>query len=426
MRIFNSTPFVLAPFGSEVAPPALSLTFILKGTFTLKPDAPCEVAKKQRPLEGDRRHLDEIGRSPAWASDLAPFKPHTDFFVLGAFHQPGGRPAPEGRASFELGPLRKELAFFGPRVATQIAEGNWHIGAPEPMTSVPLRWEFSFGGLGDKRNPMGMGIDPLEPAPGEKPGPRRIPLPQIEDPRFPLQRIGQRPAPANFAPVPASFQERRRKLGTRDRRWQVFRSPLPPKDYDPSYHNAAPGDQQAGNHPRGDEKLILRNLHPKIPELVTALPGLRPRLALVRLTAAGPVAEEVRLHLDTIVAVPDEDQLVLLWRGVTEVHTRIHPDEIPMVACDMEPLGPTSTLDDMQAKLLARYLEENSDAGQKAHDAEVMAGIREMLGKASLPPELAKLVQTEADPKTLFNALDSHLGQLLADLERKYPPGSAG
>lgn len=417
MRTLNHTPFPLVPRSSVIAPPALSVSFILKGTFAIKPNAPCEIAEKQEPISGDKTFLDEIGRSPRWSNDLVPFKPHTDFFIHGHFHQPGGQAAPEGRGGFELGPLRKELAFFGPRMATKFDDRTWQIGPAEPMTRVPLRWEFSFGGLGDRRNPMGRGIDPL---PGGNPA--IIPLPQIEDPRAPLRQPADRPVPANFAPMPIGFQARRRKLGTRDRRWQVFEAPMPPKDYDPSYHNAAPPDQQAGNYPRGDETLILRNLHPTIPELVTALPGLRPRLALLRQTDTGIKAEEVSLHLDTIVALPDEDQIVLLWRGVAPVRTRFIPDELVMIECDMEALGPTSTLDDMPAKLLAKYLaEQGAGAKEEAEqDAQTLAEIHKLLGKANLPPAVMQQALAEKDPLALYQLLNAQMDKVLAELSAKY------
>ncbi|MDE2515738.1 MAG: DUF2169 domain-containing protein [Rhodospirillales bacterium] len=417
MRTLNHTPFPLVPRNTVVTPPALSLTFVLKGSFAIKPDAPCEIAKEQQPISGEKTFMDEIGRSLSWSTDLAPFKPHTDFFVFGHFHQPGGRPAPEGRASFELGPLHKELTFFGPRVATKFDDRTWQIGPAEPMTQVPLRWEFSFGGLADRRNPMGKGIDAL---PGTVPP--AIALPQIEDPRAPLRQPGDRPIPANFAPMPSRFSARRRKLGTRDQRWQVFRAPLPPDDYDPSYHNAAPPDQQAGNYPRGDEKLILRNLHPTIAELVTYLPGLRPRLALLRQTDAGVVAEEVTLHLDTIVALPDEDQIVLLWRGVTPIRTRFIPDEVLMTECDMEALGPVSKLDDMPAKLLAKYLADQGASTKEdaEQDAQTLAEIHKLLAKADLPPAVMQAAQAEKDPVALYQLLSTHMDKVLAELSAKY------
>src|SRR5882757_6513382 len=153
MRIINNTLFEFLSLPSEVVPPQQSLTLVVKGTFDLKDGAICTPSEKQRGISGDEPYLDDVGRSLAWASDLAPFKPRTDVYVIGAFHQPGGVAAPEGRASFTLGPLHKELAFFGARSAVRQADKPVSITAPAPMVSVPLRWEYSFGGLDDPRNP---------------------------------------------------------------------------------------------------------------------------------------------------------------------------------------------------------------------------------------------------------------------------------
>ncbi len=419
MRIIKDMPFEFMPLPSEVVPPQQSLTLIVKGTFNIKDGAICTPAETQRKISGDETYLDEIGRSLAWASDLAPFKPHTDVYVIGSFHQPGGAAAPEGRASFSLGPLRKELAFFGPRQAMRRADGTIAVSRPAPMVSVPLRWEYSFGGLADPRNPMGLGIDPQPTADGGM----AIPLPLIEDPADPMRTLRDRPRPANFAPVPQGFEERRRKLGTHDQRWSVFRAPLPPKDYDPSHHNAAPEDQQAGNYPHGDETLALRNLHPTLPTLTTGLPGLRIRAGLVRATAAGAVAEEVAMHLDTVVALPDDDQIVLVWRGVTPLHMTFMPDEVLLLQCEAEPLGAPATGPSLTERMLAAYRApgEADAAAEKAELDQTLGEIRKLLSKANLPPDLAKKLETETDPQVIYNLLDGHMTKILDDLARKYP-----
>ncbi len=219
-----------------------------------------------------------------------------------------------------------------------VSEGNghWSISPAQPVAQVPLRWEYSFGGLNEPRNPLGRGIDPLS----DEKGPACIPLPQIEYPDDGFHKYGDRPRPANFAPVPPRFTERRSKLGTRDQHWANFRAPLPPKDYDPSVHNAAPGDQQAKGYPRGNEALSLRNLHPRFPEFNTRLPGLRVRAGILRTQPEGKAvgdmkAEEVRMRLDTIVILPDEDELVLLWRGVVTLHGR-KETEILLLQAEIE------------------------------------------------------------------------------------------
>lgn len=419
MRVIKNTPFEFLPFPSKVTPPQASLTLIVKGTFDIKDGAICTPAEKQRKVSGDEPYLDEIGRSLAWASDLAPFKPRTDVYITGSFHQPGGVAAPEGRASFSLGPLRKELAFFGPRQAMRRADGTIAMTKPAPMVSVPLRWEYSFGGLTDPRNPMGLGIDPQPTADGGM----AIPLPQIEDPADPMRTLRDRPRPANFGPVPQGFEERRRKLGTHDQRWSVFRAPLPPKDYDPSHHNAAPEDQQAGNYPRGDETLVLNNLHPTLPTLTAGLPGLRIRAGLVRATATGVVAEEVAMHLDTVVAVPDDNQIVLVWRGVTPLHMAFMPNEVLLLQCEAEPLDAPAAGPSLTERMLAAYQapQEAEAAAQKAELDQALGEIRKLLSKANLPPALAKRLEAETDPQVIYNLLDGHMTTILDDLARKYP-----
>ncbi|MGO1077496.1 DUF2169 family type VI secretion system accessory protein [Inquilinus sp. CA228] len=424
MRIIKDVPFEFLPLPSKVIPPQQSLTLIVKGTFDLKNGAICTPAAKQREISGDTPYLDDIGRSLAWASDLAPFKPRTDVYVIGSFHQPGGVAAPKGRASFTLGPLHKELAFFGPRHAVRQADETVSVTAPEPMVSVPLRWEYSFGGLDDRRNPMGLGIDGQPATDGRT----VTPLPLIEDPANPLRTLRDRPRPANFAPVPQGFEERRRKRGTHDRRWSVFRAPLPPRDYDPSHHNAAPDDQQAGNYPRGDETLVLRNLHPTVPTLTTGLPGLRIRAGLLRATAAGGVAaEEVPMHLDTVVAVPDDDQIVLVWRGVTPLHMKFMPDEVLVLQCEAEPLDAPATQPPLPDRMLAAYQAEEAAgaAAEQAETAKSVGEIRKLLSKAKLPPGLAKAIETETDPQVIYDLLDGHLTTILDGLKQKYPQVAA-
>ncbi|HUA76119.1 MAG TPA: DUF2169 domain-containing protein, partial [Acetobacteraceae bacterium] len=420
MRIVNLTPFELLARPQQPAPPDWALTVVLKGTFTLKPDAPCPPAAKHKPIQGDETFLDEIGRSLRWADDGAPIKPHTDFYILGSFHQPGGVPAPFGRASFELGPLSKELLFFGPRFATPGRQ--WEIGPPAPVASVPLRWEFSFGGLSDPRNPLGRGIEPATLPDGSE----ALALPQIEYPEQRLRKLGDRPPPANFAPVPPGFESRLAKRGTYDQRWAVFRAPLPPLDFDPSYYNAAPGDQQAGNFPRGDETLILRNLHPSLPELRTRLPGVSPHAGVLVAEGMSASPQPVTMNLDTIVAMPEEDALVLVWRGVVPLRGGALSEEILWLQVELEE---TSAEKPPFAPLAARMLNgwqpaaaapAAAPAAPPAEDEDVAKSLgeaRKLLAGVALPPALAQLVAEENDPNILFDALGKHIEETLSSLE---------
>jgi hypothetical protein len=416
-RIVNHTPFALKIIDESAVPGHRTVSVVVKATFDIVNGQPATIAKQQRPIQPDTPHMDELGRSLAWPTDMVPWKPNTGFFIIGAFHQPAGIAAPTGRAAFTFGPLHKELLFLGPRRAEQQPDGNWTLHTATPMTTVPLRWELSYGGVSDPRNPYGKG-QKIETVNGTK----VIHLPQIEDPLHRLTSMHDRPEPANFAPVPPMFQARQRKLGSRDREWALFRAPLPPLDYDPSYANAAPDDQQVGDHPRGDETITLLNLHKNHPRLVVTLPGLKIRVAALRASPAGLVPEDVPIINDTVIMVPDDDQLVLLFRGRIALRTTDYETELPWIACEMERLGAPASPSSPAERLLARATreEDKANAALATLNAQSMAEIAKLLPKAKLPPELAALIMSEPDPMKVFRALETHTNTLIDAAMAKY------
>ena len=411
-QFFNPTPFHFTPIDSPAAWGRNTLTFAVKATFDLVAGAMATPAKDQLPFAGDTPHMDQIGRSLAWPDDLVPWKPHTDFFIVGAFHQPGGVPAPEGQAAFRFGPLAKRLRIHGPRMASRLpGTTEWSITAPEPVASVPLRWEFSLGGLRDRRNPYGLGRDPQM-------------IDGLEVLRLPLIESASAPdMPDNFCPVPSMFDERRRKLGTRDQRWSLFRAPMPPEDFDPSCVNAAPSDQQAGDSPRGDETITLINLHAAMPQLTVLLPGIRMRVAVLRRTPDAVLAEEVPMRLDTIGVLPDAGKLVLLWRGVVDISARNYNDEILMAECAAVPAMDPGTEPDLPRQLFDRW--KAAEAAEEKKEAVVAANaqaeIMKLLPKANLPPGLAAMIEKGGDPAEVFTALEKHISDALAALQARLP-----
>ena len=417
MQINNNTPFKLIELEQRTYPTGWEKTFIVKGTFTLPHNGVSEISDSQREICGDQKYMDEIGRSPSWASDLAPHKPHSDFFIFGHFYQKDGIAGPQGKASFEFGPLKKELAFFGPRYAVQNTSGSWKFTTPEAMVSVPLRWEYSFGGLSDRRNPMGLGLELAS-----RGGIRAIALPLIEDPHHLIARMGDRPAPANFAPVPLNFSPRREKLGTRDKRWQTFRAPIPPEDFDPSYHNAAPSDQQAGNYPRGDEKLVLNNLHCANSNIVTYLPGIRPCMGLIRQIDDVLSAESVHLNLDTVVALPDENQIVLIWRGKVCICDHKDPNEFVLLQCEFESINEPSKFADLPNQMLIKYEQviQNKIDRNTSHEEKTIAEIKENIKKLPLPASTIDELSAESDPEKLLVNLERHLDSFLMEIQNRF------
>ncbi len=335
MNVFNTTPYVFFPYDASLAPTLPALTLIVRGTFAFRTGAPATAkpAKEQKPPRGDEQHLDDLGRSLAYSSDLVPMKPRGEVLVYGTCHTPDGYPKPSHEVSITVGPIQKTLKVTGPRVFVEDLMGRFTPGRTAPFTVMPVRWELAFGGLSFPANPLGRGMEPIPDESG-----KLIPyLPCIEYPDSHMTDPKDRPVPAGLGPIAPAWAPRSKQNGTRDQRWSMFRAPLPPKDFDPGFYNAAPRDQQLKTgHFRGDEPVVLTGLHKTQQKLSTALPGKRVRVfAVVETPIEGTdetqrVFSEIEMSLDTVHLDVDKAEMVLLWRGQVAVRT---PEFAEVEAC---------------------------------------------------------------------------------------------
>lgn len=199
--------------------------------------------------------------------------------------------------------LDKTLRFTGPR---EFRKGflGWHLTEPEPATRVSLGWEQAFGGTSQIINPEHE-HDPLAPEfllnevcysnplgcgwlehrheklHHELIGNKllRLRAPQIENLDEPIERLvrPQQPAgpldahamaeatgtygytPAGFGLVGRAWAPRLALAGTYDEEWQANIWPGLPADFDFTYWNGAPADQQIA-YPTPDAHITLFNL----------------------------------------------------------------------------------------------------------------------------------------------------------------------
>ena len=184
-------------------------------------------------------------------------------------------------------------------VSASDAVGGASASEPAPFAKIPLGWESAVGGEGYARNPVGKGLEDE--------------LPHLEDPQRPLKGRRDRPEPVSFAPISGNWPQRASKRGKKyGRSWRKKRAPWFSADFDWSYFNAAPADQQLSGYLRGDESVVFQNMHPRVPTWETRLPGLRIR-AFTK-DVQGTV-RDVKTELDTLYADLDEGRLYLTWRG---------------------------------------------------------------------------------------------------------------
>jgi hypothetical protein len=101
-----------------------------------------------------------------------------------------------------------------------------------------------------------------------------------------------------------------------------------PDDVDAAFFNAAPGDQQV-REIRADERLLLENLHPEQPRLVT-------NLELLSISATvdygGGSVQDVRLRCDTLAIDTDRGTASLVWRGTVRLSHPAQPGRVVVTA----------------------------------------------------------------------------------------------
>lgn len=230
-----------------------------------------------------------------------------EFLVTGRAYAPGGVPSPAVQVSVRLGDRSKRLLVAGDRHV----EGD-RPTQPRPFVEMPIDWGRAFGGPKFAENPLGRGMveDPIEGLGF------RIRMPNVLDPALPPQERDRRPA--GFGPMDVMWPQRARFAGTYDDRWLKEEFPGYPRDIDWRFFNVAPYDQHFPRPFQGDEEYALENLHPTESMLAGRLPGLAPRLFVVR-RGAEDGFEEVPLALTTVWFFPHRRRVILVHHGVATI-----------------------------------------------------------------------------------------------------------
>jgi len=375
----------------------------LRTTSEIKSYGTLQFIPEQAPLAVTDDYHGEMNKSSVrQEGDLAPFKPRCDVIVIGMAYAPMGRPArrftagiridgpkqsrplpprPQGlnptmapspaalaawekeaaelRANPLQGPviLDRLLAVCGPRWWEKGTLGGWALTSPEPIVSLPLRYEYAFGGECriDKNEPSARYVEPkyrlTEEQRRQHPdGPEKAPVahtacetnpvgmgyaeewylkakkikrvkaPQIDLPDDPVREFGKTYTAQGFGVIAKAWLPRRTLCGTIDDAFIKSGRPLP-EDFDFAFWNGAHPDLQVP-WLAGNEEITLTNLCPHNMSGATrdksgntllrfALPGHQP-FVLVRYED-GEMAP-TQAELDTLVIEPDEKKVSCVYR----------------------------------------------------------------------------------------------------------------
>ncbi len=312
LQLKNQTPFaaVMALFPDADGIETLYVT--VKATFDLG-GGPHIADEQLPPLVGDQFWADPETSSVKYASDMHLAKPTTDVALVGRARPPQERAVPQLDVTFSAAEHRKTVRVFGNRTWRKDGKAT----PPEPFESVPLAYEFAFGGthvieseapeeLAEVRNPVGRGFRGKRKD-AEMAG---LPLPNIEDPAALVEKVGDKAVPQGFGFVAPFWMPRMAYAGTYDEAWQKKRAPYLPEDFDPRFFNAAHPDLVFDRYLEGGEPIEILNASRHGP-LQFSLPACALQAAV---NIAGSV-ETPPLNLETVLVEPDRPRLCLTWRA---------------------------------------------------------------------------------------------------------------
>jgi hypothetical protein len=340
-----------------------TLTVVCKATYRLALEESPLHAEQEAPNDDDNHWNDDRARSLYAPSDLSPFKARADILLVGSAFAPGRRPSRSLVARLRVGDMEKAVEVIGTRAwgaAGAIVEGPGFV-------SMPLRYERAAGGPGTW-NPVGSRADAAPDAPGNAALPNLLPV------GFSLVNRGAPIPPMGFGPIAPSWPSRVELLGRHRGSFtpEGWASRPLPADLDPAYFNAAPRDQQV-EELRGDELILMENLHPEHARLTTRLPGVKPR---VFVEWPGAPGQELAVAGDTLWIDTDQAICTLAWRGQLRLEGRAHSGRVLVV---LEERGERVAWADVERMLGPRR------QAMPANSGETMPLDRAPDGRAVLP-----------------------------------------
>jgi len=350
MLVVNDLKLRLAWSVCSLKDLGLMLSVAIKSGFLMRPDSPIVSQPEAPECSGDQyREDEEVPTTLVYPSDFAIFKPRADVVLIGAAHAPGGRFVSHRNVALRVGQFKKALFLAGDRLGERQSQSD-------PIRSQSAR--------------------------------------------------------VAFGPISPNLKPRRSKVGTYKGRWAKERWPWFPDDFDWSYFNAAPEDQQVEGYLRGDEELEFQNLHPEHPLYRSRLPGLRARAFVqIEVTDAPSEFREVTLNLDTLWIDMDSEKIVLVWRGLTPVRS-LKLKEVTHLAALTEPLAsPLRPKEEIREWMLQRVREERGEGPPTTEEAA-----EEAAAKASwetFEKEMAAMDKEKAELEKEFDALDKEVDQQL-------------
>jgi hypothetical protein len=321
MDVLSTSPLPATGLRWHMSSGAPALTVVCKATFVLQ-QGEASLAPQQEPIASDEAYWEaEPDRFSPVMTDLVPYKARADVVLVGHAFAPQQQPVRSLVARLVVGSMDKSIEVCTSRVFMP----NGDLKEGPPWLKQPLGWDSAAGGP-ETSNPAGMRFD-VPDAMG------RFALPSLQPPGAQVARLGDTFAPVGFGPIPPAWPSRAVKLYQHARTFlkRDWASRPIPEPIDHAFFNIAPPDQQI-DAIRADERIMLGNLHPDSPRMISILPGIVPVATVQR---QGRAPSPLALTCDTLWIDTDRQICTLVWRGTMAL---AHAHEAGQIVVSVEGL----------------------------------------------------------------------------------------
>lgn len=298
------------------------LVIIVKATYNINRNGSAELSSEQKPICISRQYMGEPGKSSLlYDTDLNLTKTATDVYLHGHAYAPNGKPVTDMEVGFRVGTVEKYLHVTGDRCWFKVGP-VYSLSKPSPFIIMPIVYERSFGGQDKSDDPKKQGYEKRNPV-GAGFAVEKKNLNNTRAPNFTYRGIkypdDAAKVPAGFGPIAPEWMPRLQMAGTYDAEWKQMRSPLLPLDFDESYFQCSPEDQQAPEFLQGSEQAILVNLTPE-----GVLKFSLPKLCLAFETVFSDKKVDHKAKLHTVIIEPDQHQLQMVWHTSVTCHKDLY------------------------------------------------------------------------------------------------------
>ncbi len=313
MEVVSRSPLPVSSIVWQPQATSWVFTFVTKATFQLQPGK-STLAPTQLAIHDDDKYLDDDPARSLYApSDLEPLKTRVEIVLVGSAYSPQGSVVRSLITRLAFGEIDKSIDVCLDRA---VGIDNALIDG-QRFARMPLTYERAAGGP-DTTNPVGICLDQRDMF-------GRLKLPNLMPVGIGDSAIPAVVAPIGFGPVAPKWPMRLAKLGRHASSWsrQRIKSAPLPDDFDYSFFNVAPVDQQMSEVAE-ETRLVLENLHPQVPRLVTNFSALRPHALVERRGGTHPV----KMRCDMLWIDTDLGIATMTFRGQVALDAADDPGRV--------------------------------------------------------------------------------------------------